>query len=137
MSQTVNILKNNKPYIVVVLLLMSAFTVYATTQPSHVSISRDITYQDPNDNANYLVLNTFDHSFILHQNKDKLAVFEKSNSLLSGKYEEITDLDKNGKTIDLYKMTCNDNILNTVLYSQIVTDGVKQYPDGGNVWVRK
>ncbi|HZK71936.1 MAG TPA: hypothetical protein VFD03_10560 [Clostridia bacterium] len=132
-----SVVKNQRIIIVAGILLLSALTAYATTQQGHVSISREITYQDPNDKANYLVLNTFDHTFILHQNKDKLDVFEKSNALLSGKYEEITDLDKTGNIIDLYKMTCNDNILNTVLYSQIVTDGIKQYPDGGNVWVRK
>lgn len=92
------------------LILLSSAAAANYVLPSR----NEITYQDPNDAANYLTINQVEHSFIIHQ---------ASGEMLSGTYTE---------TSESYNLKYDQGFGQTCLKqgNGIVTPK-------GNTWVRK
>ena len=125
-------LKVNKNTLLILGFLSTRALAVASTSfmPNSHSLMGSITYQDPNNAGNSLLLNP-DGSFIVHQDINQLPVGEKSNSLITGTYKLTTDRDINGNEIKDYLLTCTIEP-HTVLVVQVINDGVKL--SDGTVW---
>jgi hypothetical protein len=66
----INFLKNNK--IIVIIASFAALMISAMAVSNHVlpiSMSNEITYQDPNDSKSYMTFNPTEHSFYIQDGK--------------------------------------------------------------------
>lgn len=108
----INFIKNNKTIVIIAsfaALMVSAMAVSYHVLP--VSMSNEITYQNPNDSKCYITFNPTEHSFY----------FQADNKISSGVYTE---------TSEAYS-------LNNGLGSTLKKQGNAIVTPNGEIWTRK
>jgi hypothetical protein len=108
------VVKNKTLFVALGILLATILGVHSMAQTGTIGISNEITFQDPNNSQNYMVVDTGQHSFYIHQS---------NGEQLSGTYTE---------TSQSYNLKYDQGFGQTAIKTK---DGV--ISPRGNVWVKK